>query len=51
MFKELKNGIGIIVDQAVFKLHINTVEMLVLDQKLKNPLAYLKFDAIFEFIG
>ena len=25
--------------------------MLVLDQQLKNPLAYLNFDAVFEFFG
>ena len=32
MFKELKNGIEILVGQAVFKLHIKTVKMLFLDQ-------------------
>ena len=32
MFKELKNGIEILVGQAVFKLQINTVKMFVLDQ-------------------
>ena len=51
MFKELKNGIEILVGQAVFQLHIKTVKMLVLDQKLKNLLAYLNFEAIFDFPG
>ena len=32
MFEELKNGIEILVDQAVFKLLIKTVKMLVVDQ-------------------
>ena len=32
MFKELKNDIKILVGQAVFKLQIKTVKMLVLDQ-------------------
>ena len=32
MFKELKNDIEILVGQAVFKLQIKTVKMLVLDQ-------------------
>ena len=32
MFKELKNGIEILVDQTVFKLYIKTFKMLVLDQ-------------------
>ena len=32
MFKELKNGIEILVGQAVFKLRIKTVKMLFLDQ-------------------
>ena len=31
LFKELKNGIEILVGQAVFKLQIKTVKMLVLD--------------------
>ena len=30
--KELKNGIEILVDQAVFKLQIKTVKMLFLDE-------------------
>ena len=51
MFKELKNGIETLVGQAVFKLQIKTVRMLFLDQKLKNHLTYLNFDAIFEFLG
>ena len=32
MFKELKNGIEILVGKAVFKLQIKTVKMLFLDQ-------------------
>ena len=44
-------GIGILVGQAVFKLQNNIVKMLFLDQYLKNRLTYLKFDAIFEFLG
>ena len=32
LFKELKNGIEILVGQAVFKLKIKIVKMLVLDQ-------------------
>ena len=32
MFKELKNDIEILVGQAVFKLWIKTVKMLILDQ-------------------
>ena len=32
LFKELKNDIGILVGQAVFKLQIKTVKMLCLDQ-------------------
>ena len=32
LFKELKNGIEILVGQVVFKLLIKTVKMLVLDQ-------------------
>ena len=32
LFKELKNGIEILVGQAVLKLQIKTVKMLVLDQ-------------------
>ena len=51
LFKELKNGIEIIVSQAVFELQIKTVKMLLLDQKIKNRLAYLNLDAIFEFLG
>ena len=31
-FKELKNGIEILVGQVVFKLQIKTVKMLLLDQ-------------------
>ena len=32
LFKELKNGIEILVGQAVFKLYIKTVKVLILDQ-------------------
>ena len=32
MFKELKNGIEILVGQAVFKLQTKTIKMLLLDQ-------------------
>ena len=32
LFKEFKNGIEILVGQAVFKLQIKTVKMLVWDQ-------------------
>ena len=32
MFKELKNGIKILVGQVFFKLQIKTVKMLFLDQ-------------------
>ena len=32
LFKELKNGIEILVGQAVFKIYIKTVKMLLLDQ-------------------
>ena len=32
LFKELKNGIKVLVNQAVFKLLIKTVKMLLLDQ-------------------
>ena len=32
MFKELKNGIQMLVGQAIFKLQIKTVKMLFLDQ-------------------
>ena len=51
LFKELKNGIEVLVGQALFKLQIKTVKMLFLDQQLKNRLAYLNFNAIFEFLG
>ena len=32
LFKELKNGIEILVGQVIFKLQIKRVKMLVLDQ-------------------
>ena len=32
MFKELKNGIQILVDKAGFKLQIKTIKMLCLDR-------------------
>ena len=49
-FKELKNGIEILVGQAVFKLQIKTVKML-FGSITQEPLGYLNFDAIFEFLG
>ena len=51
LFKELKNGIEILVGQAISKLWIKTVKMLFLDQYLKNRLTYLNFYVIFEFLG
>ena len=51
LFKELKNGIEILLSQAFFELQIKKVKMLLLDQKLKNRLAYLNFGGIFEFLG
>ena len=51
LFKELTNGIEILVGRTIFKLQIKTVKMLYLDQQLKNRLAYLNFDAILEFLG
>ena len=52
LFKEHKNRIGILVrlDQTVFKLKITSVKML-FGSITKNHLAYLNFDAIFEFLG
>ena len=32
LFKEIKNGIEILVGQAIFKLQVKTVKMLFLDQ-------------------
>ena len=32
MFQDFKNGIEILVGQAVFKLHIKTIKLLFLDQ-------------------
>ena len=32
LFKELKNGIEILIGQAIFRLQIKTVKMLFLDQ-------------------
>ena len=43
LFKELKNGIEILVDQSVFKLYIKTIKMLVLEQEFKNHLSALIF--------
>ena len=34
MFKEFKNSIEILVGEAVFKLQIKTVKMLLLDREL-----------------
>ena len=46
MSKELKNGIEILVVQAVYKLRVKTVKILFWSI-MKNRLAYLNFDAIF----
>ena len=48
--KKLKNGIEILVGQVVFKLWIKTVKML-FGSITQKHLAYLNFDAIFEFLG
>ena len=48
--KELKNGIEILVGQAIFKLWIKTFKML-FGSITQEPLSYLNFDAIFEFLG
>ena len=48
--KELKNGIEILVGQACFKV-IERNSQNVVDQWLKDHLAYLIFDAIFELLG
>ena len=46
--KELKNGIKISIGQAIFKLWLKTFKMM-FGSKTQNRLAYLTFDAIFEF--
>ena len=38
MFKELQNGIEILVGQTVLKLHIETVKMLVFGSITQEPL-------------
>ena len=48
--KKLKNGIEILVGQAVFKLWIKTVKML-FGSITREPLGLLNFHAIFEFLG
>ena len=48
--KELKNGTEILVGQVVFKLWIKTVK-IIFWSILKNPLPYLNFSVIFEFLG
>ena len=48
--KELKNGTGILVGQAVCKLWIKTVKML-FGSITQEPLGLLTFDDIFEFLG
>ena len=50
LFKELKNGIEILVGQALCKLWIKTVKML-FGSITQEPLGVLNFDAIFEFLG
>ena len=48
--KELKNGIGILVGQVVFKLWIKTFKML-FGSLTQEPLGLLKFWCYFEFFG
>ena len=48
--KNLKNGIGILVGWAVFKLWIKTVKML-FGSITQEPLDLPNFHAIFEFLG
>ena len=48
--KELKNGIEIFVDQAVFKLWIKTVKILFWSIS-QEPLGLLKFYCYFKFLG
>ena len=48
--KKLKNGIEILVDQAVFKLWIKTVKML-FGSITQEPLGLPNFYTIFEFLG
>ena len=48
--KKLKNGIEILVGQAVFKLWIKTVKMLI-GSITQEPLGLPNFHAIFEFLG
>ena len=46
----LKNGIGIFVGQAIFKLWIKAVKILFWSITWHNRLAYLEFNAVFEFL-
>ena len=48
--KKLKNGIEILVGQAVFKLWIKTVKIL-FGSITQEPLGLPNFHAIFEFLG
>ena len=50
LFKKLKNGIEILVGQAVLKLWIKIVKML-FGSIILRTLGLSKFDAIFEFFG
>ena len=47
---ELKNGIEILVGQAVFTFWIKTVKILFWSIT-QEPLTYLNVNAIFEFLG
>ena len=51
--KELKNGIGILVGQAVFKLFIDQNKKTLFSSITQEPLGLLQFqvNAIFEFLG
>ena len=49
LFKELKNGIEILIGQ-VFKVMDQNGQNNIFDQLLKNRLAYLNFNAIFMFL-
>ena len=49
LYKELKNGIEILVGPAVFKLWIKAVKIMFWSIT-QNRLTYLYFNAIFEFL-
>ena len=51
LFKELRNGIGIVSRPKQFLSYGSKQSKCCLDQYLMNCLAYLNFDAIFEFLG